>query len=128
GVRFVARTRPTISLELVAALRRGEVVAMQGDRALGTRGDALVPFFGKPAPFPLGPFLLAAAVGVPVVPAFCLLDSGHRYLVTVEEPLGVARGGAEDAARRWVAMLEAVVHAHPTQWFNFFDIWHPGPP
>ncbi len=65
GVRFVTRSRPTISLELVAALRRGEVVAVQGDRALGTRGDVLIPFFGKPAPFPLGPFLLASAVGVP---------------------------------------------------------------
>ena len=33
SVRFVTRSRPTISLELVAALRRGEVVALQGDRA-----------------------------------------------------------------------------------------------
>ncbi len=39
GVRFVSRSRPTVSLELVAALRRGEVVAVQGDRALGTKGD-----------------------------------------------------------------------------------------
>jgi len=109
GVRFVARSRPTISLELVAALRRGEVVAVQGDRALGTRGDMLVPFFGAPAPFPLGPFLLAGAVGVPVVPAFCLLGPEHRYLVRVAEPLEVARGGAEDAARRWVAILEEIV-------------------
>ncbi len=127
GVRFVARSRPTISLELVAALRRGEVVAVQGDRALGTRGDMLVPFFGTPAPFPLGPFLLAGAVGVPVVPAFCLLDPEHRYLVKVAEPLEVARGGAEDAARRWVAILEEIVREHPTQWFNFFDIWSPWP-
>src|SRR5256886_13446492 len=36
GVRFVTRSRPTISLNLIAALRRGEVVAVQGDRALGT--------------------------------------------------------------------------------------------
>ena len=32
GVHFVTRSRPTVSLTLVAALRRGEVVALQGDR------------------------------------------------------------------------------------------------
>ncbi|HET8576267.1 MAG TPA: lysophospholipid acyltransferase family protein [Methylomirabilota bacterium] len=125
GVRFVTRSRPTVSLQLVAALRRGEVVAVQGDRALGTRGDVMVPFLGRPAPFPLGPFLLASAVGVPLVPAFCLLDPDHRYTVKVAAPLTVARGGEEDAARAWVAVLEDVARERPTQWFNFFDIWNP---
>jgi Kdo2-lipid IVA lauroyltransferase/acyltransferase len=125
GVRFVTRSRPTISLELVAALRRGEVVAVQADRALGTRGDVLIPFFGKPAPFPLGAFLLAGAVRVPVAPAFCLLGADHRYVVKAAEPFSVARGGEVEAARAWVAMLEQVVREHPTQWFNFFDIWNP---
>ncbi len=125
GMRFVTRSRPTVSLELVAALRRGEVVAVQGDRALGTRGDVMLPFLGRPAPFPLGPFLLARAAGVPLVPAFCLLDSDYRYVVKVAEPLTVARGGEEAAALAWVAVLEAVVRERPTQWFNFFDIWNP---
>ena len=125
GVRFVTRSRPTVSLELVAALRRGEVVAVQADRALGTRGDVLIPFFGTPAPFPLGPFLLASAVRVPVVPAFCLLGADYRYTVKVAEPFSVPRGGEVEAARAWVAMLEGVVREHPTQWFNFFDIWNP---
>jgi lauroyl/myristoyl acyltransferase len=125
GVRFVTRSRPTVSLELISALRRGEVVAVQGDRALGTRGDVMIPFFGRAAPFPLGPFLLARAVGVPLVPAFCLLDRDHRYAVKVAEPITVSAGGEEDAARRWVAVLEAVVRERPTQWFNFFDIWNP---
>ena len=125
GVRFVTRSRPTVSLELVAALRRGEVVAVQADRALGTRGDVLIPFFGTPAPFPLGPFLLASAVRVPVVPAFCLLGADYRYTVKVAAPFSVPRGGEVEAARAWVAMLEGVVREHPTQWFNFFDIWNP---
>jgi lauroyl/myristoyl acyltransferase len=125
GLRFVTRSRATVSLELVAALRRGEVVGVQGDRALGTRGDVMLPFFARPAPFPLGPFLLASAVGVPLVPAFCLLRSDYRYSMKVATPIMVTRGGEEDAAQAWVAVLEEIVRQHPTQWFNFFDIWTP---
>jgi len=125
GVRFVPRAHPAIGLELMRALRRGDVVALQGDRAIGTRGDVAIPFFGRPAPFPLGPFLLARAAGVPVVPAFCVLGADRRYRVHVEEPIRIARGEEEQGARTWVAALERVVRAHPTQWFNFFDVWRP---
>jgi lauroyl/myristoyl acyltransferase len=125
GMRFVARAAPSIGLELLAALRRGEVVAVQGDRALGTRGDVTLPFFGRGAPFPLGPFVLARAVGCPVVPAFCVLDESLRYRVHVAKPIVVERGDETAAAAAWVAILEDVVREHPTQWFNFFDIWSP---
>jgi KDO2-lipid IV(A) lauroyltransferase len=125
GVRFVSRSRPTVSLELVAALRRGEVVGVQGDRALGNKGDVEVPFFGRPARFPLGPFRLSSGVGVPLLPAFCLLDAQYRYVVKIAEPFIAARGEEEAAARTWVAALETIVREHPTQWFNFFDIWDP---
>jgi lauroyl/myristoyl acyltransferase len=125
GLRFVSRSRPTVSLELVAALRRGEIVALHGDRALGNAGDVFVPFFGHLAPFPIGPFRLARAAGVPVVPAFCLLDADRRYRVLIRAPLRVAAGGEEDALRAWVVGLEEVVRGRPTQWFNFFDVWSP---
>jgi lauroyl/myristoyl acyltransferase len=125
GMHFVPRARPGVGVQLLAALRRGEVVALQGDRAIGTRGDVAIPFFGRPAPFPLGPFLLARAAGVPVVPAFCVLNGGRRYAVHIAKPIMVERGDEEGAARAWVGLLERMVHAHPTQWFNFFDVWRP---
>jgi KDO2-lipid IV(A) lauroyltransferase len=126
-VRFVTRRDPTFALPLVAALRRGDIVAMQGDRALGTRGDEAAAFFGSPAHFPLGPFVLARAAAVPVVPTFCLLGRTGRYTITVEPPIGVPAGGERAALAAWVARLEAVVREHPEQWFNFFDVWSPAP-
>ena len=124
-VRFVTRTAPLDVLPLVAALRRNEVVALQGDRALGGRGDRLHSFFGVPAAFPLGPFVLARAARAPVLPAFCLLRPDRRYTVVIGEPWTVAVGEESEALERWVAVLEAMVRRHPTQWFNFYDVWRP---
>src|SRR5262245_31455992 len=124
-VRFVTRHAPTTSLTLLAALRRGEIVALQGDRALGTRGDVAHPFFGAPALFPMGPFMLARAARAPVVPAFCLLDDDRRYRIVVGTPTVVKAGGEAAALGRWVGTLETMVRRHPTQWFNFYDVWSP---
>jgi len=126
-VRFVRRGDPMAALALVAALRRNEVVALQGDRALGTRGDVMVPFFGEPAPFPLGPFLLARAAGAPVVPAFCLLQRDRRYTVSMARPIHVTTGQEGAALAEWVGVLEAMVRRAPEQWFNFFDVWSGAP-
>ena len=89
-----------MGIELVAALRRGEVVAFQLDRTIGGRGDAVVPFFGAPAIFPLGPFVIAAAAGAPVVPAFCALEPDRSYRLHVEPALSVARERSRGTSRR----------------------------
>ena len=126
-VRFVRRSDPTAVLPLVGALRRNEVVALQGDRALGSRGDACVDFFGAPAPFPLGPFVLARAAGAPVVPAFCLLDRELRYTVVMAPAIHVRAGEESAALAEWVGVLETMVRRAPEQWFNFFDVWSAAP-
>ncbi len=126
-VRFVTRSSPTAVVTLLAALRRNEIVALQGDRALGTRGDVAVPFFGAPAPFPVGPFALARAAGAPVVPAFCVLGADRRYTITLGELIRVAPEGEIAALGAWVRVLEGAVRRHPEQWFNFFDLWSAAP-
>jgi lauroyl/myristoyl acyltransferase len=125
GVRFVRLTSPVIGVELVAALRRGEVVAFQIDRALGGRGDAKIPFFGASATFPLGPFVIAAAAGAPVVPAFCVLEGSGSYRLHVESAVAVSRGAEMAALHATVAVLERYVRVHWDQWFNFYDVWEP---
>jgi predicted LPLAT superfamily acyltransferase len=112
-----------VGVELVGALRRGDVVAFQLDRAVGGRGDIAVPFFGAPATFPLGPFVAAAAAGAPVVPAFCVLGPDGGYRLHVEPALAVSRGAEAEALRAAVATLERYVRMYWDQWFNFYDVW-----
>ena len=126
-INFVRRGDPRAMVPLVGALRRGEVVALQGDRALGTRGDVTVDFFGAPAAFPLGPFVLARAARVPMLPAFCLLGRDLRYTVVIAEPIRVALGEETAALARWARILETAVRRAPEQWFNFFDVWSARP-
>jgi len=123
GLRFVTRRHATSTLGLLAALRRREAVAMQGDRPTGERGDSTVTFFGAPAAFPLGPFVLARAAGAPVVPAFCVMGDDARYHIAVEPPIWVKPGEETAALATMVAALERAVRRAPTQWFNFFDVW-----
>ncbi|MGE3539706.1 MAG: lysophospholipid acyltransferase family protein [Candidatus Tectimicrobiota bacterium] len=123
ALRFVTNTQPTVLVQLLTALRRGEMVAVQVDRATGHRSDMRVPFFGAPASFPLGPFTLASAAQVPVLPCFCLMRPDQQYDIFVEEAIPVSRGHEETALRQMVAVLERYVLMAPDQWCNFYDIW-----
>jgi KDO2-lipid IV(A) lauroyltransferase len=129
--RIVYTTRsPFAMLELAKTVRQGELVGMQMDRFTGGP-HAMVPFCGRPAPFPLGPATLARATGVPIIPTFIVTDETRsRCTFFVEEPIEVERTHDRDAdmrraTERAVAVYERYVRAYPEQWFNFFDFWNP---
>src|SRR6266852_2125608 len=69
---------PTDAIQVVAALRRGEVVAMLGDRAYGSL-SARIPFLGSPAAFPIGAYVMAAIAGAPLVHVFNVREPGGHY-------------------------------------------------
>ena len=108
---------PFSSLEIVAALRRGEIVAMLVDRWEGSDG---VPakFFGADRRFPRGPFVLSRATGAPIVPAFIVRD-GNVYRGVVDPPFSMDAPEDEPGALRVSESLERMVRTHPDQWYNF---------
>ncbi|PYS95379.1 MAG: hypothetical protein DMF50_09235, partial [Acidobacteria bacterium] len=115
-------------LELLLALRRGEIVTMQGDRSFGAESRRL-PLFGAPVDLPSGPFALAQASGAPLL-LVCVPIRGHsRYLMHLDGPLAVGPGAeAIDAALMdFARRVERVVRLYPTQWFNFYDVWEVTP-
>jgi KDO2-lipid IV(A) lauroyltransferase len=123
GLRFVTNETAGVFVQLLMALRRGEVVAVQVDRVTGHRSDLPVAFFGAPALFPSGPFVLARAAQVPVVPFFCLMRLDHQYDIFIDQAITVSRGHEEVALQQMIRVLERYVAMAPDQWFNFYDVW-----
>ncbi len=115
------------SLPALRALRENRLLALQGDRDFNDRG-VWIDFFGVPAPFPVGPFTIAAITGAPLLPSFITYTTGQRFVVEIGEPIRVENTGNRDADVRraleqWVAVLEAAVRRWPTQWYTFYDFW-----
>src|SRR5262245_48150698 len=126
-IRFITNDSSTVFVQLLMALRRGDVVAVQMDRATGHRSDVTMPFFGTPAVFPLGPFLLARAAQVPVLPCFCLMRPDARYEIWVDQAIPVTPGHEEVALHHMVRVLERYIAMAPNQWYNFYDVWDATP-
>ena len=110
-----------------SAVDAGRVVALLVDRAY-PEDRVIVPFFGRPTPFLRSPALLARFCDCVVLPGFFLRDAGGSYFNVWGEPLAAdpALSPDEDAVRvltRVSGDLEAVIRAHPTQWFNFYRFW-----
>jgi predicted LPLAT superfamily acyltransferase len=122
------------SLEMLRALREGTVLAVQGDRPMD-RHVVRVPFLGRDAPFPVGPFMLAAVSGAPLIATFSLQVAPATYRFFAEPPLQLSfQSGQsrESQLRGWVEQyvlrLETLARQYPYQWFNFYDFWDAAPP
>jgi len=120
------------AFEIRARVARGEFVAIMADRTPphSNAPVARCPFLGSDAPFPLGPFRLAVALGCPAYFVLCLRISGARYR-TILRPLFPPdsarpidrKKGANELLSRYVTLLERFVQRYPLQWFNFYDFW-----
>lgn len=111
-------------------LDAGYAVGMLADRSLSDDATIDCDFLGKPAPFPLGPFRMAAMLRRPVFFMTGLYLGGNRYRLHFE-PLAdfsqTPREARDDAVRvavqHYAARLTHYCRAAPYNWFNFFDFW-----
>lgn len=114
---------------LNSILSEGGIVSMPGDRVFGSQKTFACPFFGESAPFPAGPFMLAAQRSVAMVAVFVMKEGVRRYHIYVRQigekldPALPSRARAEAMAQEFAGCMEGVVRQYPTQWFNFYDFW-----
>lgn len=115
-------------LELIDALDRGDIVAIQGDRVPANAGPADIDLFGLPASIPAGPFVLALATRKPIFPIFVIRTGRRRYKVLTGEPIEcrrVTRDRNLDMRAgmiAWRDLLEETIRLHWHQWYMFEPI------
>ena len=113
-------------------LERGEWVVIVGDRISAQAPERAVwaDFLGKPAPFAIGPWVLASVLQCPVYLMFCMRQqNGYNLIFTpFAEQLQLPRKDRQQALQttiqQYAQQLEQVACRYPLQWFNFYDFWH----
>jgi len=110
---------PLSAINLVNALTNNEVVAMLIDRYSNDRDSVSVDFFGKPALFPKGPFVLSRITGAPIVVAFVVKENGE-YRGIVGEPFTVESETMEiESIKKVVGYFEEYIVQYADQWYDF---------
>jgi lauroyl/myristoyl acyltransferase len=127
-VHFASRDNAALGAELLAALRQGDVVAVQGDRPRAVGRDLTATLFGRPVSLPRGPAVLARAAGVPMLPVFVFREGRLRSRLVLRELIEVPRDGdggqvIAEAVQQFVAQLEWAIAQQPHQWFCFRELW-----
>lgn len=110
-------------LSLRDALRRNEVVVMQGDRALPGQRSQAVPILHGHVRLPTGPVRLARITGSPIIPVFAPRQTDGRYRILLGTPIEpAAMDASQDAAdgprelARFAQALSEVIANYPAQW------------
>jgi KDO2-lipid IV(A) lauroyltransferase len=128
GVTLVERERSLRALYTALACNEG--VVLLSDIAHGTVQAADVPFFRRPAPFPVGPARLALHTGAPLMVLCCVRLGETHYHIEVSPAIWPNREAGETepatVARltRAVALeFQQVIERSPYHYYIFHRIW-----
>lgn len=126
GVRMLP-LGPELTRELIACLRRNEVVGLVMDRDIAGTGIA-TQFFDAPTSLPSGAALLALRTGAPILPAVAVRTADNRFAARIDPPVEVRKGSDLRESIRLTTRLiaerfEQHIGNHPEQWTVFQPVW-----
>lgn len=110
------------------AIDKKEYVCFQGDRYINAERCLEGVLMGKKANFPLGPFLLAVKMKVPVIFYFAMRKPGKAYkfhFIPAEPAVkSTAIRPEQQLLNQYITALEAILNDYPEQWFNYYTFWN----
>jgi len=121
-----------LSFDLLAALRKGEIISIQGDRIVGDVARAVASIFGRDVALPKGPFVLSYVAETPIYPLFIVRSGFRKYKIIARQPIVVRQGEGgrdaqiEGAMRQWSCVLEETIRRYWPQWYAFTPIFGDG--
>ena len=113
------------------ALHDNEMVITAIDRDITGTGHVM-PFFGRPAPIPLGPAALALRLGTPILPV-CVYRLPDDSYVAEAVPMIIAtpthdrRADQVRVTQQVLSHIEDFIRRHPDQWHVPHRIWEGAP-
>ncbi len=127
GMRTIDRGSPASARQMIEAVRRGGILGFVMDQNIRTE-SVKVPFFGHPAPTPIGParFAVRTEAWVTVGVIERLPDGGHHARFTppfqckrTDDPVALTAKVTEE--------IEAQIRQVPEQWVWMHDRWKERP-
>lgn len=121
-----------LAIRLKERVDNGEFVVIVGDRVSATVPERSenADFLGEPAPFAVGPWVLASILECPVHLMYCM-RAGDGYDLTFEPfaeqvriPRKTRTHDLQQLVQQYAWSLERMTERYPLQWFNFYDFWH----
>ena len=127
GFKTIDRGSPSSAREMLNAIRRGGILGFVMDQNIRT-DSVKVPFFGHPAPTPIGPARFAIRTESLVSTAFIERGPDGMQHVHYFEPVQCRRGDDPVAfTARVTREIEEQIRRVPEQWVWFHDRWKERP-
>ncbi len=112
-----------------AALQRGEVVTIMGDRFI--KGSfSRVDFMGEAVRVPDAAYLLAATTGAPVVVLLAAKTGKKAFQLKIWDYFYPQYENREErgqmlqeCAQKYIVAVEKYLKIYPFQWYNFYNFW-----
>jgi KDO2-lipid IV(A) lauroyltransferase len=126
GVGTIDRGSASSARDMIKAIRGGGMLAFVMDQSIRTE-SVKVPFFGTPAPTPIGPPRLAVRTGALGVTAVIeRLPNGMQHAMFLE-PFECRDSDPVAIAERVTREIEEQIRKAPEQWPWFHDRWKERP-